>query len=207
MREGNLDMRWIPNALTLLRCLCAALLPLLGVESIAFIVVYVTAGVTDALDGFLARRWRTATRFGSSFDSLADMLFTLTLLYVLMTFLHWPSWLTIWIVILAMLKVMTLIIGWLRYRQVAFLHTVLNKLSGLVIFVAPMFIIQTRAATTGIVAGIVACVVACTIASIASLEELTITIASPKLHPDIRSLVSLGSVSGKESDSKPLPRE
>lgn len=69
----------LPNALTLLRL---ALIPF-------FVAVYVSAGdgsswaagwiflvagVTDQVDGFLARRWRVESRFGRVADPLADRL-------------------------------------------------------------------------------------------------------------------------------------
>ncbi|MFT8357756.1 CDP-alcohol phosphatidyltransferase family protein [Bifidobacterium aquikefiri] len=176
-------MRWIPNTLTLLRCICTISLPFLDIESAAFLLAYIAAGMTDILDGFLARRWQAVTPVGATFDSVADMLFTLTFLYVFMTFLQWAVWLTLWIGALCVVKVLTLIVGWVRFRRFAFLHTTLNKLSGIMIFVAPLFILKTGVALIGIIP--------CTLASLASLEELIITCISGTFHPDIRSLMDL----------------
>ena len=69
----------IPNALTILRL---ALIPLFIVvfmraedgSSWAAGWIFLVAGVTDQLDGFLARRWHVESRFGKLADPLADRL-------------------------------------------------------------------------------------------------------------------------------------
>lgn len=69
----------LPNALTLLRL---ALIPLFAIvfvqaddgSSWAAGWIFLVAGVTDQLDGFLARRWHVESRFGKLADPLADRL-------------------------------------------------------------------------------------------------------------------------------------
>jgi CDP-diacylglycerol--glycerol-3-phosphate 3-phosphatidyltransferase len=69
----------LPNALTVLRL---ALIPVfvlvfLGAEngtSWAAGIIFAVAGVTDQLDGYLARRWRVESQFGKVADPLADRL-------------------------------------------------------------------------------------------------------------------------------------
>ena len=71
--------RWIPNALTVLRF---ALIPLFvwlmaeadGGQSWAAGIVFGVAGVTDQIDGWLARRWGVESEFGKYADPLADRL-------------------------------------------------------------------------------------------------------------------------------------
>ncbi|MYH57942.1 MAG: CDP-diacylglycerol--glycerol-3-phosphate 3-phosphatidyltransferase [Boseongicola sp. SB0675_bin_26] len=68
----------IPNVLTLLRLLAA---PGVGVMFLYFarpwadwlaFFLFVGAAVTDFIDGYLARRWKQETRFGSMLDPIAD---------------------------------------------------------------------------------------------------------------------------------------
>ena len=69
----------LPNALTILRL---ALIPLFVIvflqagdgSSWAAGWIFLVAGVTDQLDGFLARRWHVESRFGKLADPLADRL-------------------------------------------------------------------------------------------------------------------------------------
>jgi CDP-diacylglycerol--glycerol-3-phosphate 3-phosphatidyltransferase len=69
----------IPNALTLLRLLLipvfvALLLTSDGGHSWAAAIVFGVAGVSDQIDGWLARRWRVESSFGKIADPLADRL-------------------------------------------------------------------------------------------------------------------------------------
>jgi CDP-diacylglycerol--glycerol-3-phosphate 3-phosphatidyltransferase len=72
-------LAYLPNALTILRL---ALIPVFAVvyvnaddgSSWAAGLIFGAAGVTDQVDGFLARRWRVESRFGTLADPLADRL-------------------------------------------------------------------------------------------------------------------------------------
>ena len=68
-------MKHIPNILSASRI--AWCLPLLLVDAmtVSFWVLYVIAGTTDMLDGFLARRFGVESKFGARLDSLADFVF------------------------------------------------------------------------------------------------------------------------------------
>jgi CDP-diacylglycerol--glycerol-3-phosphate 3-phosphatidyltransferase len=69
----------LPNALTLGRLALIPVFVALMVQagesrSIAAAVVFAVAGITDQVDGFLARRWHVESRFGKIADPLADRL-------------------------------------------------------------------------------------------------------------------------------------
>ena len=76
-------MKRIPDFLSVSRI--ALCLPLLLVDAMTkpFWVLYLIAGLTDMLDGFLARRWGVESRFGARLDSLADFVFVLAVGYKL----------------------------------------------------------------------------------------------------------------------------
>jgi cardiolipin synthase len=89
-------LRNIPNILTGLRLGAApalALLLLSGHEGAAF-VVFVLAGLTDVADGWLAKRFRLATRFGRWLDPTADKLLMLVAFLTLSQMGATPIWLT-----------------------------------------------------------------------------------------------------------------
>ena len=90
----------IPNSLTLLRIL---LVPVFigfmtyGAYGFALLVLLV-AGLTDGIDGLIARRWNQQTRLGAFLDPLADKLL-LTSGFITLSMLHLiPSWLVILVV-------------------------------------------------------------------------------------------------------------
>src|SRR5919109_3296362 len=97
-RVVPLRLAQIPNALTLARfaaipLFIALLAPADGGKSWPAAVVFAAAGVTDQLDGWLARRWHVESRFGTVADPLADRLMIDTA--VIGLFLHdrlpWPA--------------------------------------------------------------------------------------------------------------------
>jgi len=83
-------LQQLPNALTLARLVLipvfvALMLTAEGGHSWPAGIVFGVAGVTDQIDGFLARRWRVESEFGRIFDPLADRLMidaAVILLYV-----------------------------------------------------------------------------------------------------------------------------
>lgn len=87
----------VPNLLTIVRVLLTPLLVILLLEErlSEALFVFVVAGITDALDGLIARLYKQKTRLGAFLDPLADKLLLATT-YVLLAFLNLvPSWLTV----------------------------------------------------------------------------------------------------------------
>ena len=171
-------MKQIPDLLSASRI--ALCLPLLMVDAMTlpFWVLYVIAGTTDMLDGFLARRWGVESKFGARLDSLADLVFVLAVGYKLFPYLKLPIALWMMIGLIALVKVINAIsafvvkhriecmeqreppnlFGWPsrdRQRQSQFLHTKANKLTGFLLFVGMMTIGQSYFVT---VAWAIACI-------------------------------------------------
>jgi CDP-diacylglycerol--glycerol-3-phosphate 3-phosphatidyltransferase len=97
-RVVPLRLAQIPNALTIARFAAVPVFVALlatadGGHSWPAALVFGAAGVTDQVDGWLARRWRVESRFGSVADPLADRLMIDTAVVGL--FLHgrlpWPA--------------------------------------------------------------------------------------------------------------------
>ena len=171
-------MKQIPDLLSASRItLCLPLL-LVDTMTVPFWVLYVTAGTTDMLDGFLARRWGVESKFGARLDSLADFVFVLAVGYKLFPYLKLPTALWMMIGLIALVKVSNAIsayvvkhriecmeqreppnlFGWPsrdRQRQSQFLHTKANKLTGFLLFVGMMTIGQSYFVT---VAWAIACI-------------------------------------------------
>ena len=91
----------VPNVLTLLRVFAAPLLAyfLMRHRYDYALSTFVFAAVTDALDGFIARRFNRYTEFGAALDPLADKLITLTCLVLLAYQTLIPLWLTLAMVV------------------------------------------------------------------------------------------------------------
>ena len=136
-------MKRIPNLLSASRI--ALCLPLLLVDAMTmpFWTLYVTAGLTDMLDGFLARRWGVESQFGARLDSLADFVFVIAVGYKLFPYLKLPAMLWMMIGLIALVKVVNAVSSYVVKHRVEFLHTKANKLTGFQLFVGMMAIGQS----------------------------------------------------------------
>lgn len=85
----------VPNVLTLLRLIAVPVFAvlLLDERNVEALVVFVAAGVTDALDGAIARLTDTKTTLGSYLDPTADKLLLLTAFLALGAAGQVPAWL------------------------------------------------------------------------------------------------------------------
>lgn len=136
-------MKRIPDLLSMSRiALCLPLL-MVDVMTIPFWTLYLIAGITDILDGFLARRWDVESKFGARLDSLADFVFVLAVGYKLFPWLKLPTALWMMIGLIALVKVINAINSFVVKHRVAFLHTKANKLTGFLLFVGMMAIGQS----------------------------------------------------------------
>ena len=126
--------------------------------TVPFWVLYLIAGVTDILDGFLARQWGVESKFGARLDSLADFVFVLAVGYKLFPYLKLPAALWVMIALIAMVKIVNAISSFVmkhRQGQSPFLHTKANKLTGFLLFIGMMAIGQSYFVP---VAWVVACI-------------------------------------------------
>ena len=136
-------MKRIPNLLSASRI--ALCLPLLLVDAMTlpFWVLYVIAGTTDMLDGFLARRWGVESKFGARLDSMADFVFALAVGYKLFPYLKLPTALWMMIGLIALVKIVNAVSAYIIRHKIVFLHTKANKLTGFLLFVGMMAIGQS----------------------------------------------------------------
>lgn len=96
LASAALILRYIPNVLTVVRLLLVVpvALALWWKEYQLAFLLFIFAGLSDVLDGFLARRFNWHSRFGAMVDPLADkMLLVITYIVLTLTGII-PWWLT-----------------------------------------------------------------------------------------------------------------
>ena len=151
-------MKQIPNLLSASRIVLCLPLLLVDAMTLPFWILYLIAGMTDMLDGFLARQWGVECKFGARLDSLADFVFVLAVGYKLFPFLKLPTALWMMIGLIALVKIVNAISSFVmkhRQGQSPFLHTKANKLTGFLLFIGMMTINQSYFVP---VAWVIACV-------------------------------------------------
>lgn len=173
----------LPNILSYARIAGTIWLILMKPLTPLFLTIYTITGVTDILDGAIARKYGTTSEKGAKLDSIADLLF-----YTLILIRIFPvMWVTlpkkIWIMVGAILLVRFVSYGTAakKYHRFASLHTYLNKVTGLMVFLVPYAIISPAA--------IPYCWGVCVVAMIGSIEELVMHLTSEKYDPSRKSLL------------------
>ena len=126
------------NIITGFRIICSIALLFCPVFSTAFYALYIAAGVSDMIDGTIARKTGTASEFGSKLDTAADFVLVIVCLIKLIPVLDIPPWLLIWIAVIALIKVINIISGYVMRKELVVLHTVMNKVTGILLFVLPL---------------------------------------------------------------------
>jgi hypothetical protein len=92
------------NTITLFRIAAGIVLLFCPVFSPAFYVFYIAAGLSDMLDGFVARKTDTVSKLGARLDTIADFVLVVVCLIKLLPVLSIPAWLYGWIGIIALIK-------------------------------------------------------------------------------------------------------
>ena len=174
-------MKYVPNTLTILRILLAASLFFIPALTPLFLIVYTAAGVTDLVDGPIARRFNVTSKFGANLDGIADYIFVAAALITIIPVLDFNSRSIIIVIGFVVLKVIGMIVGFLHYRQLMMMHTYASKGGAFLALLFPL-ILQTGMGenTIMIFLGIVVYYFL--------LEEIAINIVMPKPKRDIKGL-------------------
>lgn len=126
------------NRITAVRIVCSMALLFFPAFSPAFYALYLIAGISDMADGAVARRTGSVSEFGSKLDTAADFVFVVVCLIKLIPILRAPIWLVVWIVVIAVIKAVNLLSGYVMRKKIVVLHTAANKATGILLFVLPL---------------------------------------------------------------------
>lgn len=131
-------MKQAANIITFSRIAAALSLFFLPRGSIIFIIFYIYCGVSDMLDGFIARKMHTESKFGEKLDSLADIIFIAACFIVLFPIMNISQICIVFIIIVLVIRLVNFIAGLVIFRKPVLLHTPANKFVGLLLFIFPL---------------------------------------------------------------------
>ena len=126
------------NLITGTRILCSNALLFCPAFFPSFVVLYLVSGLTDMVDGAVARKTGTVSAFGAKLDTAADFVFVAVCLWKLLPSFAVPLWLWIWIGGIALIKAVNLLSGFILQKSFVVLHTVMNKVTGILLFILPL---------------------------------------------------------------------
>ena len=128
----------LANIVTGFRILGSILLLFFPAFSLGFYITYILCGFSDMIDGTIARKTNSQSPFGSQLDTIADLVFVAVSLCKLLPAIHLPGWLWIWGGVIAVIKISSIIWGYVSKKQFVSLHTIMNKVTGLLLFLLPL---------------------------------------------------------------------
>ena len=172
----------LPNLITSVRIVgTLALLPIRPLSA-GFYWVYTLTGLTDALDGLVARATHTASALGAKLDSAADLLFYAVMLIRILPELWRVLPGAIWFAVgfVLALRLTAYAVAAVKYRKFASLHTYGNKLTGLMVFAVPYFLLTAWAVPL--------CWAACCVGILSSGEELAIHLRSKEYRGGVKTI-------------------
>ena len=162
----------IANILTGCRILGSILLLFFPVFSTAFYILYLFCGFSDMLDGTVARKTNSTSERGAKLDTAADLVFVTVSLVKILPAIHLPPWLWIWGSLIAMIKIINIVLGYVSQKTFLSLHTTMNKATGLLLFLLPLTVSFAELKYTAIVV--------CSVATFSAIRESVYVIADRK---------------------------
>ena len=126
------------NLITGMRILSSIVLLFCPVFSPVFFALYVIAGITDMIDGAVARKTGAVSALGARLDTAADFVFVAVCLWKLLPKLSVPLWLWLWIGGIALIRAVNILFGYICQKRFVVMHTVLNKITGILLFILPL---------------------------------------------------------------------
>jgi CDP-diacylglycerol--glycerol-3-phosphate 3-phosphatidyltransferase len=174
------EMKAIPNLISFSRIIFSLFLLFVNPLSGVFFALYIICGLSDIIDGFIARKTGTTSRLGEKLDSLADLILAGVLLVVLYPVINPASEIVIWVILIGVIRLASMVVALKKYKTFAILHTYGNKITGIVLFIFPLFLPFIH--TTLLM------YIICAVASISAIEELLIQLTSSQLEINKQSL-------------------
>ena len=133
----------LPNIITLLRIAGSLGLLLCDVTGVAYWIIYGLCGISDIVDGWLARKLKCVTKKGALLDSLADICFVACCVWKLLPILDLPQWLWLWAGEIVAIKIANQLSALVMFGRCSFPHTTANKITGFLLFIAVPITFQT----------------------------------------------------------------
>ena len=156
--------KYIANIITGSRIIFSLPLLFIPLSSAWFYVFYLFCGLTDMIDGTIARKTETSSKFGARLDTIADFIFMFVCSIKILPLIPIPIWLWVWIIVVALIKIFNIALVFIHKKKLISIHSVLNKTTGFALFLLPLslaFVETTYSVVT-----------VCVLATIAAMQEV-----------------------------------
>lgn len=174
-------MKHVANIITISRIILSILLICLLNNRLLFLIVFIICGISDVIDGFIARKTNTGSTLGARLDSFADLLlFGITTVCIIVWAGEDLKDLLPYLAVVILIRFANMAIAALKYHSFAIIHTWGNKLTGILVFISfAVFIIADNVKVF---------LPVCILAALSALEETVIHLTSSELDLNRRSI-------------------
>ena len=131
-------IKHIANIITGCRILGSAFLLVVPAFSKEFYILYILCGFSDMMDGTIARKTNSTSELGAKIDTAADLVFVAVSLIKILPAIYIPGWLYAWGAAIAIIKIGNIIWGYVSEKQFISIHTIMNKVTGMLLFLLPL---------------------------------------------------------------------
>jgi cardiolipin synthase len=181
---GLTSIKSLPDILSCTRLLLVPVVLALALSNLPFYAgaALLAAGLTDVLDGIIARRLNIATAYGSRLDSIADTLMEITAAAAVLILK--PEILTGHALILGAwiaIEVSSVLLGWIKFGRIANLHLYLTKAAGVVAYAFVIYTLVIGYSEAFFYAAV-------TLLIVSSLECLVLQIFAPRVDEHMKSI-------------------
>ena len=115
------------------------------------------------VDGTIARKTKSVSETGARLDTVADIVFVAMCFAKILPLIQFSTWLWIWIVVIATIKIGNVVWGLIRNNKLVSIHTILNKVTGFLLFLFPL--------TLGFIEPMYSSVIVCFLATVSAINE------------------------------------
>ncbi len=156
-------MKNIANYISVSRIIMSIILFVTEAFSLVFCIIYIYCGISDMLDGFVARKSKNTSKIGARLDSISDIIFVAIATVKILPVLSLSNGIIIWIIIIALIKIINVICSYIYYKKIILPHTIANKTTGFLVFIAPLIIVNVNS--------IILEVIVCMVATFSAIQE------------------------------------
>ena len=156
--------KYIANIITGSRVAFSLPLLFIPLSSAWFYIFYLLCGLTDMIDGAIARKMGAVSKFGAKLDTVADFVFMFVCSIKILPLIHIPVWLWVWIIVVALIKIFNIALVFIHKKKLISIHSVLNKITGFTLFFFPL--------SLTLVEPIYSVATICLLATIAAMQEV-----------------------------------
>jgi cardiolipin synthase (CMP-forming) len=121
----------LPNLITLARMLMTplAVLMIISQRFMPAFLIFILAGVSDAIDGFIAKRFNLRSELGAYLDPLADKALLISIYVSLAIYAGLPAWIAVTVVSRDVMILVAVLVSWLLDKPVEIRPVWVSKLN------------------------------------------------------------------------------